>query len=683
MRGVALNASAAVLVASLLIAPVVAQDELLLSATLTTTLVIPITDIDDVRTESRLVDEVPADVSCYNGAGSTGSPGSGVTLTLEPGSGFIRFRTDESATGCREARFVTVVPTDAQRATVTFGAEREVLASPGIDPTPMHQELRFFDGAAPIAQIPYFQPGAPSSDATAEFSEHVELTSGQERLGIGWFFWDEGTNLIGETGLATSRAGFVGTVSAPTLRWDGIPVVAESQERNIVDSRGSEVIEEARIDFVLPNDRDGLVSLNVEVPVAWAVAGLVTPLQEEVSPDQMLITSVGGLRQVQVGHDITEAGGAGVYTLVIQRSTSLSTQPAMVPLFLSLAFVPAAAGALAGREIGVFRRRAVGEFARTARLARFAVGVIAAGYVFVLIWAIAGPGWVAMTAWPVRLEAGIVLASFGVTAVAFLAVGYLWKLQMTRLMENTIDEQARINRELERSNNELEQFAYVASHDLQEPLRAVYGYAQLLRDEYKGRLGDDGDEYLGFVLRGADRMSALVTDLLQYSRVDRSQGRHVLVETNELLDEVRRDLAGPIKEAKAKLQVGHLPPVYGDPILLRQLWQNLIQNAIKFTRKDTAPDIKVALEGTEDGMAVFKVADNGIGVADEDKHKIFVIFQRLHPPDEYPGTGIGLALCRKIVERHGGTIRLEDTPGGGATFIFTLPLEDEGRGGDD
>jgi PAS domain S-box-containing protein len=227
--------------------------------------------------------------------------------------------------------------------------------------------------------------------------------------------------------------------------------------------------------------------------------------------------------------------------------------------------------------------------------------------------------------------------------------------------------------DLARSNAELEQFAYVASHDLQEPLRMVASYTQLLARRYQGKLDEDADEFIGFAVDGARRMQELINDLLTYSRVGTRALQVEAVDTGRVVDRVVGDLAAAIAEGHANVTRDTLPIVQGDHIQLGQLFQNLIANGIKFHRPDEAPHVHVSAE-LESGGWTFSVNDNGIGIEPRYLERIFVLFQRLHSRADYAGTGIGLALCKKIVERHGGKIRVESAPGRGATFRFTLPV---------
>ncbi|MEV0246652.1 ATP-binding protein [Nocardia sp. NPDC050712] len=229
--------------------------------------------------------------------------------------------------------------------------------------------------------------------------------------------------------------------------------------------------------------------------------------------------------------------------------------------------------------------------------------------------------------------------------------------------------------ELRRSNAELEQFAYVASHDLQEPLRKVASFCQLLEKRYGDQLDDRGKQYIDYAVDGAKRMQVLINDLLTFSRVGRVNDSSVPTDLGQTLDKALNNLATVIEDSGARIErPEELPELVGDPTLLTMMWQNLIGNAIKFQRPDESPVIRIDCEaGTpESGGWQFSVTDNGIGIPAEFADKVFVIFQRLHGRDEYSGTGIGLALCKKIVEFHGGTIRIDTDYTGGTRFRFTL-----------
>ncbi|HTA83955.1 MAG TPA: PAS domain S-box protein [Bacteroidia bacterium] len=224
-------------------------------------------------------------------------------------------------------------------------------------------------------------------------------------------------------------------------------------------------------------------------------------------------------------------------------------------------------------------------------------------------------------------------------------------------------------RELERSNSELEQFAYVASHDLQEPLRTISSYVQLLESRYKDKLDKDAIEFINFAVDGSRRMRQLINSLLEYSRVNRVKPFE-WVELDDIMEEIKLDMKDQFKESGATIKYNSLPKIYGDSVLIGQLFRNLIGNGIKF-KGEKKPQIKISGK-RKNGQFIFSVEDNGIGIPQEYYEKIFVIFQRLNNREKYPGTGIGLSICKKIVERHGGKIWVESEPGKGSSFYFTI-----------
>lgn len=230
---------------------------------------------------------------------------------------------------------------------------------------------------------------------------------------------------------------------------------------------------------------------------------------------------------------------------------------------------------------------------------------------------------------------------------------------------------ARKAAELQRSNAELQQFAYIASHDLQEPLRTIHSFCGLLESDCKGQLSESADEYLSFITGAASRMSSLIKGLLDHSRIGKTKKR-MKVNCATIINEVLSDLAASISESDSGIEVGELPILKGSDSEFRLLFQNLISNAIKFRKKETKPRIKVSAT-KENGGWTFAVQDNGIGIAEQHDRRIFDMFQRGRSLAKYEGTGIGLAHCRKIVELYGGRIWVESEPGMGSTFFFSIP----------
>ncbi|MCX6554672.1 MAG: PAS domain S-box protein [Candidatus Aminicenantes bacterium] len=241
-----------------------------------------------------------------------------------------------------------------------------------------------------------------------------------------------------------------------------------------------------------------------------------------------------------------------------------------------------------------------------------------------------------------------------------------------------------LNESLARSNQELEQFAYVASHDLQEPLRMVSSYTQLLGQRYQDKLDQDAKDFIGYAVDGANRMQRLIQDLLEYSRITTRGQSFVSLDSHEVLGEAIKNLQAAIQESGTLVTNDDLPIVLGDHTQIVQVFQNLIGNGIKFQRPGVAPLIHIRTEDDphDNRFRLFKVSDNGIGIEPRHFERLFQIFQRLNSKKEYPGTGIGLALCKRIVERHGGRIWVESEPGKGSTFFFTLPAEDHNNKGE-
>ncbi|MGA8872574.1 MAG: ATP-binding protein [Candidatus Acidiferrales bacterium] len=277
-----------------------------------------------------------------------------------------------------------------------------------------------------------------------------------------------------------------------------------------------------------------------------------------------------------------------------------------------------------------------------------------------------------------RKRAEIALQEYKIHLEELVAMRTAELIEANKRLQCDITERNRVQQELTRkleelarSNADLEQFAYVASHDLQEPLRMVISYTQLLARRYQGKLDASADEFIGFAVDGASRMQQLIQDLLSYSRLTIRGKALQFTETGAACDAALENLREAIEDSNAEVTVGRLPTVVADATQLSQLFQNLIGNAIKY-RNERRPEIRV--DARSDGNEwVFSVQDNGIGIEPQYFERIFQMFQRLHTHKDYSGTGIGLAICRKIVERHGGRIWVESHPGRGSTFRFAIP----------
>ena len=290
--------------------------------------------------------------------------------------------------------------------------------------------------------------------------------------------------------------------------------------------------------------------------------------------------------------------------------------------------------------------------------------VMAGFFLSIHFWIEMKPGEIGFQVLLTSMFAGISLAS-GYRMERSARLDYVSKMEIAQKQNSLLAK-----------NKELEQFAYIASHDLQEPLRSVTSFTQLINEEYREKIGEDGGQYLDFLMEASGRMRNLIKGLLDYSRLGR-EAKLGPVDANAILRDIQVDLSVAITESKARISSDPLPTLQAFETEFRQLLQNLLSNALKFRRKDVAPEVHVSAQ-RQRNFWEFTVRDNGIGIAKESQAKIFLIFQRLHTRSQYEGTGIGLANCRKIVELHGGSIWVESEKNQGSTFHFTIPIRTNG-----
>jgi light-regulated signal transduction histidine kinase (bacteriophytochrome) len=261
-----------------------------------------------------------------------------------------------------------------------------------------------------------------------------------------------------------------------------------------------------------------------------------------------------------------------------------------------------------------------------------------------------------------------------VTVVSVLAWLCLRVRSETRARARHAEALDRVNVNLEAANRELESFSYSVSHDLRSPLRAIDGYSLMLEEDYAPQLDETGRRYIKTIRAGSQRMAALIDDLLTFSRLSRQSLNRQTVDMNTLARRAAAEVLESQPEPKPAVNIAELPPVPGDPALLRQVWTNLISNAVKYSAKSAAPEVQIRAEN-EGRHVRYEVQDNGVGFDMKYADKLFGVFQRLHSMDEYPGTGVGLAIVQRIINRHAGAVTAKGERGKGATFGFTLPTE--------
>jgi signal transduction histidine kinase len=590
---------------------------------------------------------------------------------------WFRFREDASENGCAEGRFDVDLPPGTGSAVIHFRADRDIQqTSPTALAYNMVEELHVYDASGAVAaSFPFYKPDDPPRLESQAFDDKVELQPGQTHLTVGWFFRDGGGNVGQALVNPVLGQAFSATVRDPRIELTGLPLTPEKVETQRLGVQGGSVRFATTLAVRVPDSVGVAGRMQVQVRVADGMefARATGPLGERIEPSLVEVSSGEGVRTVLLTGNATAEHGSGVYHLAFTSATPISPAPLLYPMILAIMAVPVGAGGLAWRNTNVFRKQATPEFAATAaNLERVVLAMIGV-YLLLPIGVLATGRLPLLASFPLEGEAGLVYLLIGLAFVGFLAVGFVGRRHLTHLMLEETAMKDRARRELERSNRELAEFAYVASHDLQEPLRTVASYTQLLQRRYKGRLDRDADEFIDSAVEGAQRMQALIQDLLAYSRVGAKPEPPVPVPLATVMEEVRKNLRQAIADANAELAVGELPTVVGHERQFVQLLQNLVGNALKFRAPDRPCRVEVAAEPWPGGWRI-AVKDNGIGIEPRHFDRIFQIFQRLHGRDEYPGTGIGLAICKRIVELNGGRIGVESEPGQGSTFWFTLPI---------
>lgn len=590
--------------------------------------------------------------------------------------------------GCGHANFSFFPPEGVSTFTIAFTANRSIQAAAG--------QIGF----QPVAPQNIYLAEGRDLNITNEFA-YFDSTSGTKpyqrftielkprepwvNQTIYWYFEDRGQ---GTSLLPTSTIAFSAHVYDPVLAIEGIPLppgrvleqhVAETNTTRTITTNASIEIPE-----LLESPLDS-ARVRIQLLTPDALVGITSPRGIPLN-----VASIGeeaaGLQRTRIlDDDILRNIGPGTYTFTFQRTETLpppAAPPApatIYPLVYLLSLLPIPTAAYAYSQVWRVRRASEGGFGRAGGL-YIGAAALTLGYLGLLAFLYFSGVLAGVATLPVAGIDPFVFAGFILLAIGFIALGALVARAVLRAMQRDLDERRRIQRELERSNQELEHFAYVASHDLQEPLRTISGFSQLLHKRYGDELDERAVRYITRTVEGTDRMSRLINDLLEYSRVD-SRGRPMEpTDLNKLLDEVKQDLETMIQDSGAKVSADHLPTVMADRTQVAQVLSNLVRNAIKYRHEDRSPEVHVS-SSQEDGSWVVSVRDNGMGIPEDQQERAFVIFQRLVPREtDDTGTGLGLAISRKIVERHGGRIWVESDGSTGSTFHFTLPRDPSTNG---
>lgn len=615
--------------------------------------------MDRLEVTYPLVGPQEADVA----DGVQGCTAEGDVQTLREHEAF-RFRDTDEQTSCAEAQFLISVPTEADGLTLHFRADRIIRQASSVTfPPSAVQSVRFraTDGAL-LEEVEYFDRSLQASPGST-FALRPQV--GAQDLRIGWYFQDEGTTLLSPVGGPMPGQSLTATVSSALVEFDPVPLPdpdARTGTRILGDQRYS------TLDVTLELDAARLAGRSARLQVAvvdgYDVDGLLAPDGAVYGSSQLQHLEGGDEDTVVVPEALVAEGGAGTYRLRLVGSAAL--EPVRVgPLAWGALLLPGIVGIVATDGHQRFRRDATVGQAGTISLHTGGLATTVIAYAAIALWVVLGGRVGAMSTLPLDQAGWVGYIGLFLILAAFLL---LWGFG---LVERRRSREIRHADDLARSNRDLEQFAYVASHDLQEPLRKVVSYTGLLEKKYGPELDDKAQQYLQNASDGARRMRRLIQALLEFSRVG-AHIRPVEVDMNRLLDDVVEDLAEAVAEAEADVGADHhLPTLVADPELLHQVLLNLISNGIKYRHPDRRPVVRVRAVRRRAAWE-FAVQDNGRGMDPDSVGKAFGIFQRLHT--DTPGTGIGLTLCQRIVENHGGRMWAKSTPDVGSTFYFTLPV---------
>lgn len=601
--------------------------------------------------------------------------------TPSPTDQQFAFHETAQETGCAEYGYLFRPPVDARDLTLEFETDRTI-EQPAELPIDAPQLVRAYDAAKKVfATINVFD-STDSAKPRSRFSYEFNLPQPSSEVNITWYFEDKSyTAGVALTSVGTQQA-FSASVFDPWLKIAQYPLFLGAPLYENESAQNGRITNTTLRPVTVPDLLQGAndtISVTLRVSPGTNVAYVATPTGAKLNATQLRSQSTRTHDEFQIPPELLAAGGPGQYVVVLTSSRPIPPPPpplpptTIYPVIVGLLALPGLPGALALRTGFGYAREAQGRFRLTARSLLLGILGGLALYLALVVFVLMSSRLSTLATLPFTGEAwffNLQLVLFAIVFVAFWIIPGRYLLQSMRA---DVEQRKRIQQELQRSNQELEHFAYVASHDLQEPLRTISGYTQLLQRRYGKQLDENAHRYIETAVAGTQRLSRLINDLLAYSRVQTRGASFEVADTAQVFDQAVSELQTLVQERRAKVKRGPLPTIKCDSVQLRQVFSNLVQNAIKYSDPKRIPEVR-ATAVREDGAWRFSVRDNGIGIEREYFDKIFIIFQRLQPrgkPDD--GTGLGLAIARRIVERHGGRIWVESKFGQGSTFHFTMP----------
>lgn len=600
-------------------------------------------------------------------------------LETDDQTGGFRFAESDTETACAEALFVIPVPAGATALEVRFTAERVIEMGEvplAVDAT---QNVRFYNQTGGfLASSEYISASHGSLEAPMDVFHAFSIPAGNEHVTLGWFFHDHGATTGQRLGLLTSGQAFSAAVYGIQIEFPHVPVVGHRHE-SYATTPGQDLVQHAAtvgVHVPDPQAPGARTNVTLHIGATHELTRLTAPDGTDIPLSTIPPPQRGAELVITIPTQVIEAN-YGWYSLRFNSTSpapllALPPGPATVPwLPWMTGGVPVLALTLAFPALGLRRSRSMA--ARFAWRNMWAIVVVAC----LVCIAAAAVAWTALpqdalTTIPAPAGALAIHAQWVGAGIVILAVAILGARQIRRAMADENDRERSEREAMGRINKELERFAYVASHDLQEPLRKVISITQLVQSRYKGRLDQEADDFLGYAADSAERMRNLVQDLLRYSRLDNEPVVSKRINVAQTVRAVRADLQEMLQDSGGTVEETTMPDLAGHAGQFRQVMQNLISNGIKYRDPGRAPCVHVS--GVAEGpMTHIRITDNGIGIEARHQARIFEIFQRLHSQHEYSGTGIGLSLVRKIVERHGGQVWVESAVGQGSCFHILWP----------